>query len=311
MWRGLLAAGLFLWPILFFICFMIVLGCFLGTLFLGGAGLSVGIFVYGIYAVFRDSGWMERINELQKKWREGIYEILRDHVHTSFPLRGSLETIPRDKPVLYVCHPHGLFGMTWFFHFSTGLTGWPSDLARPRVAAHSVLFRFPFLRELSKSYGGIEATEEKICEYLRKGESVAIILGGVEEIYLSEEGKTRLVVEKRKGYARIAKKMGCPLVPLVSLGESELFPLVRGTWMDRFQDQVRSWFSFVVPVPTWKSLRSWFQLARGPLEKPVDTWCLKPVFPGRGIGMEKLKEQYVKRLREFAAEHSEKVEIVA
>jgi hypothetical protein len=310
MWRGLLAAGFVLWPFLFVIGFLIFFVCFFATIFLGATGFIIGLFVYGIYAAFRDSGWMEKLYNSIQSWRHEKQEILRETVEISFPLNGCIDSVPRNKPVLYVCHPHGLFGMTWFFHFSTGLTKWPSDLPRPRVAVHRILLMFPFVRELSKLYGAIEASEEEICKCLESGESVAILLGGVEEIYYSEKGKTKIVVEKRKGYARIAKKMDCPLVPLISVGESEIFSLVHGAWFDRFQQMIRSWFSIYLPVPTWKSLCSWFRLAWKPLETPVETWCLEPVFPKKGKGIEKLKEQYIQRLREFAVKHGN-IEIVA
>lgn len=310
MWKGVLAAGLILWPLTCLLLFFVFLGCFLGTVFLGGIGITAGLFFYGAYAIFRDSGWLDILLQKWQVWRDEIYEHLHTNVESSFPVHGDFEKIPKDRAVLYVCHPHGLFSMTWFFHFGTHLTRWPSDLRKPKIAVHSFLFRVPLVREFIRTSGGIEATEEAISQALRSGESVAIVLGGIEEILESDTKVMRLVVEKRKGYARIAKKMDAPLVPLIALGENELFPLVRSPWLNGFQSWARSWFSIVFPIPTWKSFRSWFQLAHQPLEKPVETWCLEPVFPGRGVGVEKLREQYLGRLREFAEEHKGRIEIV-
>jgi 2-acylglycerol O-acyltransferase 2 len=131
---------------------------------------------------------------------------------------------------------------------------------------HSIFFKIPGVRELMEAHGAIEATEEEIERTLRSGDSVVLMPGGVQEI-----GAERLtvVIRKRRGYLRIAQRVGCPIVPVLTFGEAELFAPMAG--LDWFHRYCKAWFGLAVPIPSLASFFRWFRLFREPLE-PVETW---------------------------------------
>jgi 1-acyl-sn-glycerol-3-phosphate acyltransferase len=192
-------------------------------------------------------------------------EHLRENLRATFLLRGHLKEIPTE-PVLYIAHPHGLFFMAPFFHWAARVTDWPEGLARVRPAVHSIFFKIPGVRELMEAHGAIEATEEEIERTLRSGDSVVLMPGGLQEI-----GAERLtvVIRKRRGYLRIAQRVGCPIVPVLTFGEAELFRPMAG--LDWFHRYCKAWFGLAVPIPSLASFFRWFRLFREPLE-PVETW---------------------------------------
>ena len=149
----------------------------------------------------------------------------------------------------------------------------------------------------------IQATESEILETLEKGESVALVLGGIEELHKTSGTGLQLVIKKRNGFLRIAEKARVPLVPLVTVGENELFPFLESEWLRAFQESFYSWFHIAFPVPTWKSFKEWISIVDRPLAKPLRTYILEPVKPN--------KKMYIQRILDFSKSEGVKISIVA
>jgi len=258
----------FLFTLLFivFLLFLGIVAFFSGTLFV------VGLAVYGLYAMTRDMGIFHglrtTIESLQTSFQNGFLT----HLKQSFVLKQT-EKIPT-KPALYICEPHGLLGYSWILHFCYKIQDWPSSSPRPVLAAHSLLFRIPFVKEILEAFQFVDSSETTIKKYLEQGHSVAILIGGIEEMIYNGEEPVQLILKKRKGYARIAKEMGVPLVPLFTKGENELFPSV-SFWPWRFFCQVCYKLTGVhFPLPSWNSIHRWTTLYRKPFDTPVETFVL-------------------------------------
>lgn len=269
-----------LWPMsVGLICMCFIVGIFFA--------ISIGSFVVGFiltayygYIYLKERGFFEAV---WKTTRENV-RILNDRICTNiretFVVKGNLKGIP-EGPVLYIAHPHGLYSMAPFFHWGAGLTEWPCS--HPiRVAIHSIFFKIPILREVAEAHGAIEATEHAIREHLKKGESVALLTGGIREIQATESGKMRLVLGDRRGFLRIARSLQVPIVPVLSFGENELFPPHRGAWLEWIQGYMKQWFGVYIPIPTVSSLINWISLLNAPLETKVETWIGDAVHTKKG-----------------------------
>lgn len=279
---GDLVAYLYLlWPMTVgIICICFIVGIFFA--------ISIGSFVVGFilaayygYIYLKERGFFEAV---WKTTRENI-RILNDrickNIRETFLVKGHLQDVP-EGPVLYIAHPHGLYSMAPFFHWGAGLTDWPRS--RPiRVAIHSIFFKIPIIREIAEAHGAIEATENAIREHLEKGESVALLTGGIRELQATESGKMRLVLGSRRGFLRIARSLRVPIVPVLSFGENELFPPHRGAWLEWIQGYMKQWFGVYIPVPTVSSLINWISLLHAPLETKVETWIGEAVSTKKGL----------------------------
>lgn len=222
MWKDVAMAALYYMPFVVtiaFAAFVFVVGF---VALLSGTLVVLVLATYGAYSLMRDAGAVDKAYEWMKAMWNFPDSVVVTNLKKSFVLEG-LDTIPKGN-ALYICHPHGMVGYSWFFHFAFRLSEWSAGGPRPLLAMHSILFRIPFARDLLAANRCIEASEDVIRRQLEAGESVAIVLGGVEEMTLAGQERVKLVVKKRKGYSRIARQLGIPIVPVYSEGENELFP---------------------------------------------------------------------------------------
>lgn len=82
---------------------------------------------------------------------------------------------------------------------------------------------------------------------------VVLIVGGAQEAFYARPGNHRLVLNKRKGFVKIAIQTGAALVPVFSFGENDLMeqpPNDPGTRVRNFQDFVKKWTG-VAPLITY------------------------------------------------------------
>lgn len=271
-WAEIFTAVLFYLPFLLTVVFGIfaltigILAIFSGTI------VVLVLAAYGVYAISRDSGALEVcIGNCKSLWSYLSHDI-EHNIQQSFLLK-DLEKLPHG-PALYLCHPHGLIGYSWMLHFCYGISEWPTIKPKPVVAIHSILFRLPIVRDVLEQFRCVEAKEDTIKSLLNQGKSVAIVTGGIEEMQYNGDATVKIVLQKRKGYARIAKECKVPIVPMFTVGENELFPSEPFWLWKGIQRLIYLWTTIHVPLPTWKSMRSWGSIIRKPLQTPIETFVL-------------------------------------
>lgn len=299
MWPFLTGLLLF-WPavlLLFFVGFC----CIVFAVFLVGSSIVVFlIFVYGLYCILRDLGLLDFMIQRIGKISNIVSSHVRENVEQSFVFRDLRSSVPKG-PALYVCHPHGLYGITWFMHFASCLSLFPGD-TRPVLAVHSIFFQLPILRELFQTHRCIEAKESEIKRVLQEGTSVALLVGGIEELLYTEDEVINLVLKKREGYARIAKEINIPLVPLVCPGESKLFPATKNSVWKWIETTLYERWRLAIILPSLTSLSSWLQIAYKPFSNPLVTYILQPIQPD-GMSIEDIKSAYIKRIETFSEKY--------
>lgn len=306
--REILTAGIFYTP------FLIIIGFGIFVFILGIATFIAGTFIfilfatYGFYAALRDVGFIQYIINQFKNIQTYLDLDILENMNKSFLMKDT-HHIP-EKQALYLCHPHGILGASWAYYLCNSLQPWYTSGKRPYLAIHSIFFRFPFLRELLEANHFIASSEETIRSYLQKGESVAIITGGAEEMKLMEEDKINLILKKRKGYSRLAKENNIPIVILFNTNEHKLFP-PHNSFLWRFSNNfLYSLTHTLFPMPSWKAIKNWIQLIRKPLEEPMTTFALKPV-ETQGKSLEDIQKECILRLEEFIKEKKLVASIVA
>jgi hypothetical protein len=297
----IMALALF-WPIAVGSVMIFFLALVLFAIFVGSTIAIILLCSYAVYVYLKDYGWFDWAYKEFMQWKSRTISNLQK----SFVVDGPTSA----ETSLYICFPHGLYGFSWFIHFCSGFSDWPTNVARPRLAIHSIFFRIPFVRELMITWGCIEATEDAICKSLEKGESVAIVLGGVEELQLTAPGKMKIVLEKRKGYARIAHRQKVPIVPLFTIGENELFPAVKSPLWCHIQDFLYKRLHIATPLPTYRSFMSWFSITRKPLKTPLITHFLDPILTEQK-SIDVIQSEVKKRILDFRDAKHIDLDIVA
>ena len=83
------------------------------------------------------------------------------------------------------------------------------------------------------------------------GRAVTIVIGGASESLDAKPQSLRLILEKRKGFVKIAITCGADLVPVLCFGENDLYNQLDGESypvIHKFQMWVKKVMGFTVPI---------------------------------------------------------------
>ncbi|XP_013415565.1 2-acylglycerol O-acyltransferase 1 [Lingula anatina] len=213
-----------------------------------------------------------------RRWK--IWEYFRDY----FPVK-LIKTVdlPPDRNYLFCFHPHGVMCAGAFCNFATAATGF-SELFPGLTSYLLVLkgqFQFPLHREYFMTSGACDCTKESL-EYLLthgKGNAPVLVVGGALEALNAHPGKYSLNLSHRKGFVRMAMKLGVPLVPVFSFGENDLFVQVNnppGSFLRRLQETLMKYCGFSLPAFHGRGVFN-YTFGIVPFRKPVNTVVGRPI----------------------------------
>ncbi|KXS19853.1 DAGAT-domain-containing protein [Gonapodya prolifera JEL478] len=83
-----------------------------------------------------------------------------------------------------------------------------------------------------------------------EGHAVAIVVGGAQEALYAIPGTNRLVLNRRKGFIRVALETGARLVPVYAFGENDLFSQVANPTLRYLQGVAKQYLGWT-PVVFW------------------------------------------------------------
>jgi 1-acyl-sn-glycerol-3-phosphate acyltransferase len=132
-----------------------------------------------------------------------------------------LDNIPADGPVLLVGNHSGgtliadtfVFAYAFYRHFGA-----------ERVfhqLVHDVAINLPLVARGLRKYGGLAASHDNAERALEKGAALLVYPGGDWETYRPTWRQGEIDFGGRRGFLRLARKMGVPIVPVVSIGGQE------------------------------------------------------------------------------------------
>jgi len=224
-------------------------------------------------------------------WRWGITRRLREAFFwrwaaSYFPmsLKATAPLPPHGGPYIFVCHPHGIFGISPMTHFGTDATGFTKVFPGVPVhlLGHSAIFRIPIFREWCLAHGHGSVDRKTCLRLLQQGHSIALAPGGARESLECKPGTMRLFLERRRGFAKLALQTGAAIVPVLAFGENELYSTVQfaqGTLSRRIQEALQRRLGFALPLFCG---RKWLPLL--PKRLPVSTVVGAPLRPPPGAG---------------------------
>jgi len=226
----------------------------------------------------------------------GIAKIERN-VRKTFEIKPLYPIPPKS---INIWHPHGLLAVTPGIHNAYRIT---SPRYKPtKFAVANIFHIFPFVRDWMKITHTISADYPVIKKTAEK-ESVSIVLGGGKEMHLSNGKNLKLVIKERTGIFRLALETGTPLVPILTYGESELFPTLDNSFYACFREFLYDMWKIPAPLPTITSVQNWLALWDGPLPQVV-SYMGKPVYVKKiekptPAHIEKLRSIYIRRVQDL------------
>lgn len=160
-----------------------------------------------------------------------LYGSLCDYIlcyHDATCIREGPAPSPEGK-YLFAMYPHGVYGICRAF--SGGVRLWralyPGIFAR--WGSFGAAFYLPGIREFSLFAGCLDASKPVLERAIRRGENVALLPGGIDEMNLTDgtSKETKLVMKDRKGFAKLAIENGLDIVPGFCFGEKWIHKTVQ------------------------------------------------------------------------------------
>ncbi|TPX60658.1 hypothetical protein CcCBS67573_g08980 [Chytriomyces confervae] len=168
--------------------------------------------------------------------------------------------LPSDRNYILGCHPHGVYLLGIF----ANVTGNRSVFYKHypglhlRLATLPINFRLPGWREFFLSLGGIGVDRRSLEHVLKQknasdptkgaGNIVTLVVGGAEEFTYMQPKTMDLVLQKRKGFAKLALTTGASLVPLISFNENDTWKPSDSEFLRKVNKFAKSTFHFVLPA---------------------------------------------------------------
>jgi hypothetical protein len=157
----------------------------------------------------------------------------------------SMYETPITKPYMFVVYPHGIYSVTTWINVlhPQGLFARVTSL---RIVTLKFNFFVPFFRELLLSFGFISSDKASITHAIHNEHSVVILPGGAAEAMHVHEG---IILNKRKGFVKIALETKTPMVPVYNFGEKKTYELGEfdSSFMKWLQRTCKDVFGFTLP----------------------------------------------------------------
>lgn len=126
-------------------------------------------------------------------------------------------------------HPHGIIATGVSSGFTNNGTGWNQMFPGIKCFVTTLVnqFQVPFYRDYLMALGVTTVVKKNLKLILGNGGSVVIVVGGARESLLAKPGLNSIVLNKRKGFIKLAletlDKNGLCLVPVYGFGENDVY----------------------------------------------------------------------------------------
>jgi 1-acyl-sn-glycerol-3-phosphate acyltransferase/nucleoside-diphosphate-sugar epimerase len=138
----------------------------------------------------------------------------------------------------------------------------------PRFLTHPGLLKFPFLANFMTKLGGVLACQESADRVLEGNELLGIFPEGIHGAFTLYRDAYKLQGFGRDAFVKLALRHQAPIVPFVTVGSAEIFPIF-GKIKSRRWTRYADW-PFIPITPT-------FPLAPVPLPSKWHTQFLPPI----------------------------------
>jgi len=176
-----------------------------------------------------------------------------------------LEYVPSEGRAVLVGMHRGF--MPWdgvmAFHLLVRETG-----RYPRFLTHPALLKFPFLANFMTKLGGVIASQQSADRILESNGLLGIFPEGIHGAFTSYRRAYKLQEFGRNAFVKMALRNKAPIVPFVTVGSAEIFPIL-GKIKSRWWTRYTGW-PFIPLTPT-------FPLLPVPLPSKWHTQFLAPI----------------------------------
>ncbi|PSN65323.1 diacylglycerol O-acyltransferas-like protein 2B [Corynespora cassiicola Philippines] len=242
---------------------------------------------YLVYVLFSNAGTSGELSFRSERARRlPVWSLFASY----FPARlhRSQELEPTRK-YIFGYHPHGIISHGAFAAFATEALGFSQlfpGITNTLLTLDSN-FRLPLYREYALRMGLASVSRESIENILSKGgrngegmgRAVTVVVGGAREALDSHPGSLRLVLNRRKGFVKMAIRTGADLVPVIGFGENEIYEQLDAKshpYVHKFQLLVKKIMGFTVPLFHARGIFN-YDVGMMPYRRPLNIVVGRPI----------------------------------
>jgi hypothetical protein len=164
------------------------------------------------------------------------------------------EEIRQGKNYLCVFQPHGVLS---FAGICSAVAADADFQGRLPTAVADALLYTPLLKHILGIFGLISAKKASMKKTLEKpGAEGTIVLyvGGLAELFLSDEKEERLYLKKRKGFIKLALTSGVDIVPIYLFGNTTVLSVLKSKFLANLSRKLQvsltyTWGKYYLPIP--------------------------------------------------------------
>jgi 1-acyl-sn-glycerol-3-phosphate acyltransferase len=119
----------------------------------------------------------------------------------------------------------------------------------PRFLIHPGLIKFPFLANFMTKLGGIVACRQNAARILERDELLGIFPEGIQAAFAHYSHAYQIQEFHRDSFVKIALRHRAPIIPFVTVGSAEIFPIL-GKMKSRRWTKYSEWPAFPI-TPTF------------------------------------------------------------
>jgi len=138
--------------------------------------------------------------------------------------------------------PHGIFPMGQFLSASLIKDITPGTMVSGTAA--DIVFMFPVMRHIMAWISTNPAKRANITKILNRGDHLAIIPGGIAEMYLMNPETEGIYMRKRQNTVKAAIQEGANIIPTFFFGNTKLFDVVgkngSSSWLSSISRKMRA-----------------------------------------------------------------------
>ena len=164
-------------------------------------------------------------------YKSSLFAIWRDYFDYKTDLTAITEdkTFDHDAKYLFAEFPHGSFPLAQIISASI-MDQLGGEMKKPICGLGAdAIFMFPLMRQFMSSLGVHPANRKNITKILNQYSRIAIIPGGIAEMYLINDKTEEIYLKERKGFIKAAIQEGSSIVPTYFYGNTTLFTIIGGS----------------------------------------------------------------------------------
>jgi len=139
-------------------------------------------------------------------------------------MRG-LENVPSQGPALVVANHSGVLPLDALM-LQVGILDHHPAARNLRMLGADLVYSVPLLGQLARASGHVPANPAEAERLLEAGELVGVFPEGFKGIGKPFSSRYRLQRFGRGGFARLALRLGVPMIPCAIVGAEEIYPMV-------------------------------------------------------------------------------------